>query len=578
MKTIVVALFIGIMSQFDALSQNNNFVMNFDTLTFSYRTGGAIDTFDLPFSFPISTTPGGVFGNFNSAPTIDLLRNSPTLFLNQIPKISDKWIRSALPHIGFFYSFGTKGTQFIHANFQQSFRKNSLINIEINRNSSRGMGRQSEFSNQNLQVGYRFDSKRIIGQIKSVYSQNSHALNGGISNDSSWLSQGLEFAPVLKENANSFQRFFNSAASLKFNFITDTTTFRYGIITKHNFTIWNRVYNEINDTLFKLYPVINIDSDTTRDQFQDAKLKNSIGLFAENNFFSLEVLGSHRYWRFQNLGTNNANNEFSTEMITGFHLKKINVISTNLLNIKGANNEFSSKSSVKYGSGNKYISGNLILESLLPELVQRFYYSNNLYYSIPVEKQQRLDFAVCGSFSIWKIDANLTMGTLSWKNNLIWKNVSWLNGVESVMKINYLKVKLHFDFNWLQAYPELQINSGNKYLPKTILSGRILVKKKIFAAKKLAILLALDPQLTAKYTLMAYNTLLDNWYFSDNNGVGGQLFSLHSTFALQIDEFKFFIRAENFQDFWADRNTEIAENYYTAGFLLRFGISWDFFN
>lgn len=578
MKAIVAAVFIGILIHFGASGQNNLYSPLDDTLTFHFTTGGSIDTFDLEYTFPILSIPGGTIGKYNASPTIDFYRNSPSLFLNQLPDLKKEWTISALPHIGFFYSFGTKGTQFLHADYQQSFLNKSLLNFEINRSSSRGMDRNSDFANQDFSAAYRFGKKRFHGQIKAIYLQNTLSLNGGISNDSSWIDQGIAFAPVRKDNANSLQRFINSEAMFKYNLLTDSSSVGMGIITKHNFSLWNRVYNESEDSLINTYPFINIDSDTTRDQFQDAKLKNSFGFYAENSLFNFSLLGSHRYWRFQNLGTNVDKNETSIDANFGIRLSKFLVNTENYFNLTGALNEYYSKNSIKWGSRSKYISGGISIESMLPVLVQRFYFGNNLSYTSPLVKQNRNDIHITGAYSIRKIEAAVTVGSLSWRNNLIWKNYEWVYGAQSNQTVNYLKIKLHLDLGWFHAYPEYQYQTGSEYLPKSILSGRLLVKKKVFAAKKLELSFALDPQFTDNYTLMSYNTLLDNWYFNSNNRVGGQRFSLHSTFTVHIEEFKFFIRTENIQSFWTERNTEIAQDYYRPSFLLRMGIVWDFFN
>jgi hypothetical protein len=581
LRTIVATVFIGFLIQFGASGQNNIFAPFDDTLTFYHRVGGSIDTFDLQYTFPLTSVPSGTIGKYNAVPTIDLFRNSTSLFLHQLPQLKNDWVISALPHIGFFYSFGTKGTQFLHADYQQSFLNNSLLNLEINRSSSskgKAMIRNGDFSTQDFSAAYRFGKKRFMAQVKATYLQSSHGLNGGVENDSTWLVQGLAFAPIFKEKANSQQRFINSEGIFKFHLLTDSLSLRTGIISKHKYSVWNRVYNEVTDSLSKIYPFINIDGDTTRDQFQDTKLKNSVGIFVENSRFNASLFGSHRYWRFQNLGTSIAQNEISTELFFGINSRKLKVNSENYFNIAGAENEFSSRSSAKWGGSNKFISVNLSIESLLPILVQRFYYGNNLAYTSALKKQTRTDMNISGVYTFWKMDAIITFGALAWQNNLQWQNYSWSNGSQSNLAVSYIKTKFHLDFNWFQAYPELQINYGSDFLPKTILSGRFLVKKKVFAAKKLELLFALDPQLTDKYNLMSYNTLLDNWYFDSNNRLGGQIFSLHSTFTMQIEEFKFFIRTENLQAFWAPKNTEIAQNYFRPSFILRLGISWDFFN
>ncbi len=314
MRTIVLTVVFGALSFLNVTGQNNLHTTSDDTLTFLSRTGGNIDTFDLAYSFPLSTLPGGTINQQNAAPSIDFFKSSPSLFLYAPLKNKPIWKVSGLPHVGFFYSFGTKGIQFLHADYEQTFRNKSLLNLTIDRSSSsaeNSMIRNGGFSNQNFQAAYRFGTKKLKGHFNGKYSQNTLRLNGGISNDSSWITRRIAFAPVFKPNATSLHKRVNVYGELKYSLLKDSSRSQLGLISKHYFSIWNREYNE-SDTLAGIYSTINIDSSTTRDQFQDAKFKNSIGIFGESNQFSASVFVSHRYWRLQNLGRNRDTNEIST--------------------------------------------------------------------------------------------------------------------------------------------------------------------------------------------------------------------------------------------------------------------------
>ncbi|MFA7272985.1 MAG: putative porin [Crocinitomicaceae bacterium] len=579
MKTIAVTYFIGIFLSSSVYSQTVLTSQNDDTLLFFHRTGGNIDTFDLTYTFPLTTVPGGSFSERNSATQIDFLLKSPSLFNSLAPQLTNNWRLSALPHIGFFYSFGTKGTQFLHTDYQQQFKNKALLNIDINRSSaSKGMARQSDFAHQDFHVGYRIKKKYFSGILKGMYQQNAITQSGGLLYDSLSIQQGLQFARTLKANAESLQKFALVDAEMKFNFLQDTSLTKMGLYTHHQYSVWNRIYSEVSDTLSGLYPEINIDSNSTHDQFQDAKLQNGAGIFLDRKHFSFTGGIFHRYWRFQNLGTNRDTNEISGEMALRIQKQKWDFKTTNYVNFIGAKNEYFSRNKLKWGTGSRFLFASFSTESMLPALVQRFYYANSTHYETALNKQNRTDLQIGGGYSFWKVDLNVTVGSLIWQNNLQWVKNSWGMGSQSTMTNNYIKAKLHFDFNWFHFYPELQVNQGISYLPKGILSGRLLVKKKVFAAKKLELLFALDPQLTDRYQLLTYNTVLDNWYFDDLNRFGGQKFSLHATISMAIEEFRFFIRTENIQSFWNPNDIEIQQNFYRPAFLLRLGISWDFFN
>ena len=344
MKTIAVTFFIGIFLSSTVCGQTSFNTQNRDTLQFFHRTGGIIDTFDLTYTFPLSTVPGGSLSKRNSVTQLNFLIESPSLFSSTLPKPTNKWKFSALPHIGFFYSFGTKGVQFLHTDYQQQFKNKSLLNIDINRSSaSKGMARQSDFAFQNFSIGYEYNKKYISAILKGSYQQNAITQSGGLQFDSITIQQGLPFARAKKTTAKSFQKLALVDAQIKFNFLRDSSRTKFGLYTHHQYNVWNRTYSEKSDTLYQLYPEINLDSTTTNDQFQDAKLQNGAGLFFDRKNVSLAGGIFHRYWRFQNLGTNKDTNEISSEFILRIHKRKLNFNSTNYSNFVGAKNEYYSK-------------------------------------------------------------------------------------------------------------------------------------------------------------------------------------------------------------------------------------------
>jgi len=56
------------------------------------------------------------------------------------------------------------------------------------------------------------------------------------------------------------------------------------------------------------------------------------------------------------------------------------------------------------------------------------------------------------------------------------------------------------------------------------------------------------------------------------------LLRLNAFMALSIDEFRFFLKAENLSSLINDPKTRIDTDYPIMPFLIRVGITWDFFN
>lgn len=552
-----------------------------DTLKFYHRTGGKLDTFDLTFCRPYTNLPVVGFANSSQLFTTDFLRKSPSLFSFTEVELPSKKTISALPHVGFFYSFGLKGTQALHADYQQTFKKNTLLNLEVDRQSSAGFAINNKYSQNKISFGLYHKKKRNQINWRMAYGGQEIGLYSGIIDTLQPVLNDNPFPliPVLKPNASSIQKRFNSHLEWLYNMGKDSSQLQVGPLVELKYTNWNRQYFEGPGSLNEIYSQINIDSNDTRDQFQDAKLLSGLGAFISNNHFSLRASATHRYWRFQNLGTNRDTNEFGVHTHFLYRKKWLAIESDIVQNIIGAEQEMAMRNQVKIGNSSKYVGLHFNYQNLLPELVQRFYFANNLKYQVTdLKKQTRSDFGLSGAISFWKLDVQARTGILNWNNNLVWTDSLWSVNNKSQLNAFYLETKAHLDFNVFHFYPSVFLQNGNEFLPQAIVSGRFLIKGKVFKAKKLELLFALDPQINSTAKFLSYNTLLDNYYFDDQNRSGGVPFVLHSTFSMAIDEFRFFVRAEQIQNLWTKRGTEINQNYYQAPFLLRLGLSWDFFN
>ncbi len=564
----------------NSLSQSVEFYP-VDTLKYNFRTGGRIDTFDLTYANPYTTFPAIGFDNFEQLPSIDFLIASPSLFAFQKPSLLQKKTISALPHVGFFYSFGLKGTQALHADYQQSINTNLLLNLTIDRQSSGGFAVNSGFSQNLVRFGLYQNANKFSFSFKGSYSGRESSLYGGNVDSLSWKidSFGLPFADVYKTNASSTQKGVNSELLLKYNALSDSSRIKIGPAVELGFNLLNRVYKEENQNLDLIYSQINIDSTETTDQFQDAKLSSGAGIFMENKKFNLLAFGTHRYWRFQNLGTNRDTAEYGLKIKFVFSHKNIAFKNESTQNIIGAQQEFFTNNEFRIGDKNKSLGLFANYADAMPELVQRFYFGNNINYGASsFTKQKRFNLGAQGKISFWKLETQAKAGIMNWTNNLIWQDTIWTISADSDIKAFYFHLKTHLDLGKLHWYPSFQYQTGSDYMPEFVFSGRILFKSKVFKAKKLELMFALDPQVNSFYKFLSYNTLLDNYAFDSNNRSGGQPYALHGTFGMGIEEFRFFVRAENLQSFWTAGNTEILQNYYRSPFVLRLGLSWDFFN
>lgn len=118
---------------------------DYDTLSFNERMLGSVDSSDVKSGILPSTFDGGLELLSQQGFSLNRLNNDfGGVRFNQDPDVQ-KMRFSALPFIGFAYSFGGQGTQFVRANYIQAFTDSLLLNVDYKANVGNGFLRQSAF-------------------------------------------------------------------------------------------------------------------------------------------------------------------------------------------------------------------------------------------------------------------------------------------------------------------------------------------------------------------------------------------------------------------------------------------------
>ena len=181
---------------FSLIGQYNLFTEK-DSITILHRTGGGlIDSLDMSYSYPISTFSGGTLNTINSIISTKFIFEKVGLQNFRDVIANKQMVFSGLPHLGFSYSFGSKGTQFLHFDYQQALSKKTLLNLNYQRNSSNGFLRNSKYSDNTFSFQLRKNNKFYSYYLESSYSSKITGLNGGVTNFENIDSQGLEFLPI----------------------------------------------------------------------------------------------------------------------------------------------------------------------------------------------------------------------------------------------------------------------------------------------------------------------------------------------------------------------------------------------
>ncbi|MDX2361217.1 MAG: hypothetical protein QNK23_10440 [Crocinitomicaceae bacterium] len=567
-------LFIGLL--FVVSVAQGQIVYDFDTLNYGERMNSSIDSIDISSADYTTSFDGGIaILSPNGLSATSLFRN---ITEPAIAKESD-WKRiqfSALPHLGFSYSFGSQGSQFLKAKYNHAFTQNLVLDLRYNRSSGQGVLRNGVFANNDVKLQLQRRGLRYSMLLKGSFQSYETGHPGGID---SLQDIGLDLNPVLKSNAQSRARIGNVILENYFNFLKDSVN-ALGLTTRHQYKIRNRLYTETDD-IAALYDAVYIDPLDTRDNFNIARISNGAGVYYNNTKLYLQGLVDYTYWKYSNLGVHQESTESDVYAMVGYKLKRLKFSNNLRLNIMGRFNEFSNKFNFTY-TGNKIKAGaQFDYEKLAPTVFQRNYFSNNSSYSMTnVSTQNWLRGRVFAGYSIKdsviSLSAYADYATVS--NVYEYKNGSWVN--DSLKNTMFsIGVKSEMRFGVFNFHPHIVYSTDQGgYLPQFQAYGRLFVKGRLFKAKRLVALIGVDVSYITEFKTKAFTPIMDTYNWQSSENAFDSSFNLHAFFAFGIKEFRFFFRYENIGYFWTKHSNEEATGYPIAVPRMRIGITWDFFN
>jgi hypothetical protein len=553
-------------------------------MKYANRIGGSLDSVDKIVGIQSNTLPGGGWNSLGNTFTNDFwLRNAGGMQFYEFYKPSELKF-SGLPHIGFAYSFGSSGTQFAKAEYQQQLKNGLLINLDYNKLRSNGMLRSGMFDHNNTSLQLFRPSNFWSTYLSGTFASSNISLNDGLLIDSLNNVFDLQFIPVRKENANALTQRTSVDWWNYFDFHKDSTR-ALGLYINNNLKIKKFVYGEQSDTLAQMYNQINLDSTETYDQFQWSQVGMGIGGFFTSRSWLLTTGLDFNYWNFQNLGLYRDTVEvnFTGDLKSSYH-GDWNFQDSLSLNLYGAQNGFFNKFKAHVFLSEYWgFSNSIIIESKLADHHQRYASGNNYSNSFDNLRQSRLIAIGNLNFNFESIELNLGLNYNANFGNFWFIDNSWNN--DSIVRFNfyraYSKVKFSikkFTTEAFYQYTYLSTTNSIQYVPKHMANLRISYKTKVFKAGKMQVYTGLDFAFFSKYERVGFLPNVLSWDISNSYGLGQAYTNLHWFGGFQIDEFRFFARAENIGSFWTDRNTEVQNGYPIGGLQLRVGITWDFFN
>jgi hypothetical protein len=551
-----------------------------DTLKSGYTISQQLDSTDLLLPIQSSTLPGGGLNATSSIFSAQIIIQSKG---GQRFYAFSPWKKmrfSALPHLGFSYSFGNKGTQHLLAEYQHALSTKSLLNIDYNRYSSTGYLRNSEFTHNDLQIQYNFNAKRYQSDLKIGYQNSNVQQSGGITNDTLLQTLDLIYVPVNKTNAITKTQLGRINWNNYLDFNKDSLQSK-GIFTQHKLSAKNYSYSE-SDTLSTIYSLINFDSLQTNDNHQLTQLENGFGVYSSNPFHELKIGLNTNYWQFKNLTSLND----TLEVSTFFNFKrerKTSFINNQFeINIIGAKNEFHNYFSAIKQLNHIQLNGTVSVESKLPAIYQRLAIGNN-YNNLNGQYNKQFNF-----FS--DLNASYATKLLTIKaghrfsisnNNYFFKETKWEQDTINNFVLQQLYLNLDFKYKFISIQPKYTfsiVDQSTDFIPLHQFQGRIFIKGGIFKAKKLKGYLGADFSYNSSFRQVYFNALTSSFNFTTSTIQLQEQFNLHAFGGIQIEEFKFFVRVENIGRSWNEISSSPVSAFPIASMQFRVGITWDFFN
>ncbi len=551
----------------------------YDTLSINHRMYGKADSADAKSGLLPTTFDGGVALLNAQGFSIDRLNNDfGGLRFNS--RIQPRKMRfSALPYIGFGYSFGAQGTQFVRAEYVQSFTDSLVVNIDYAANIGTGYLRNANFRSSRVNANIEWKAKRYTLQFQGAYFSDSLSHNGGISDPSSVETFGLEFAPVYKSNATSKNQYGKIGLNNYFFFNKEGQN-RVGLVTRHLYDIKYRAYHEFSDTLSSIYASTNIDTLETYDRVNLARLQNSGGLFFARGNKYVDFSVGHTYWSNLNLGNDFDTTEIDLASQLRWNFGPILLKNSFRQNIYGLFGALSEEASLSYDVSKWIVGAKLGLYRNAPDPFKRSYFANNYSYALSeINLEDRLTVGGSVHYRIKgdSINVGAHVNSLAVRNAYLFDGVDWnpsgaLNALQFGLTGQFQAGKFHF-------HPRVIYSSApNSYLPQIQGYARVFFKSRVFKAKKLLLLIGVDGSYISDYQPRNFVPSMGAYTWELTSAPSKGMANTHFFTSIEISTFRFFVRYENIGYFWNDKLTEEYVGYPIASQRVRLGLSWSFFN
>ncbi len=569
MKKWALFLLVTSVCQLSGLAQSpfGNYFQ--DTLKPGHRISGKLDSVDANLATYQHTLPG----DFN-----------PFLFNFSFSDLNTAWLKpqlrrfSAIPHIAFEYSMGSKLAQFGKITYTQAIDSNTFIQFDYIRNSSNGNLRNSGFERNSAQLGLMHRSKYYGTVLDVAFYGNVNQFAGGLLGDSIREGFALQFQEVEKSNSGNRTKEFHIDWKNYISFSKDSLQ-KMGLILQPRLDIKNQRYYD-RDTLEAIYGFYNYDSVNTNDYWELSSLKLNGGIFYKNRGFNIEAGLGTRYWDYDNLVIHQDTTEAFGFAALNLDIKGYSLNATANYTFVGATGEtqISADANKAFRMNSFSASGSFTRQ--YPENYQRFYYGNNLSYSwtnkvLSTRTSLKLNWTNKNRYVPFFLQAFVENNS---KIPVFIQN-KWRQ--DTLMSLNVLGVQAGFEYSFkkllLQGRASYRESTGD-LLPNWLISGRVAYNGGLFKAKKLKTVTGIEVGYISHYQLIDFVPQMNTYTLLSTGKQFNDMMKLHFFSQFDLGYFRWFIRVENIEQTFVKPTNFEGVGYPVTSLQVRFGVSWDFFN
>jgi hypothetical protein len=491
-----------------------------------------------------------------------------------------KYHFAGLPYVGFFYSFGSKLDQVIDLRFAYNFTKKWGLSFRFHRSSDNGQMRMSKMSlnDMNLKLSYR--GLKFRSYLDAYFGNDKYQASGGIADTNELQNFSLDLIQVNRQDAQVKLK--RAQVSWKNIYaLGKDSSAKFNLYLQPSFHTYNRNYIESNVDTSKQASG-NFNALSTDDNFQEPHALLEGGFLLRTQKLEASVGYVADYWQYNNLS--NRFHGIDQYVVSGIRFETKHFVLNNALRVFTNNNpvEFTEKFNFAINYGKHQVGGAILLENYFIQPFQMAYQSNHAQWtntyknSTPTTRYYGNIFYQLGGKQHLKVELSDSYIL----HPILFSNGTWIskNGTQNILSP---KISAKFIFWRFVSESQLEAFISNKSIfqhPDYRIRTRLFINTPLFKAKILKLVFGVNFQYYPNYNLSVYNTELGLFDFQSTYSLNTNSIQLGAFLALQIDQFRFMVSAQNMDAFWEPKNQFNAVNYPQRPFYIRLGITWDFFN